>query len=207
MTSRQRYVTSRTVLKWMMTKRIHLRHCVVIMGLMLLASCENITLVEEDSDETDDKQNTESVIPPATLGKGTKDAPYTVRQVQNLQEVAVGDKVWVIAYAVGETYRSLGNACFEPPFEYTSNMLVSGDRFCSDIAYCMPVELSTSAQKTTLALSNHPEHHRDCVMLQGTIQKFFGVTGIRQLSKYYWLHDFTIPTSDPTTWEEEWMEY
>ena len=175
-------------------------------SLFALTSCEHIEISNDDSQE--DASSSLEIAAPLSYGQGTMESPLTVKQLQDNCEDWMGEQTWIIGYAVGETYRSLSNACFTPPFEYTSNILISSDRNCSDVSHCMPVELNTTKLKGNIALSNNPHHHLHCVMLQGTVQRFFGTIGLRNLTHYHWLpEDFTLPYTSPSEWEELEVEY
>lgn len=176
-----------------------------ILALTLLASCEHIELANTSTDE--DNNPTHSITPPLQTGSGTAEAPFTVTDLIQGADTLIGRRVWVIGYAVGETYQRLANAIFTPPFQYTSNILIADSKECATTSLCLPVELKSSSQKQQVSLSNNPRHHKHCILLQGTVQKYFSVTGLRTLTDYVWLPDYIIPNSTPTEWEEELVQF
>ena len=165
---------------------------------MLVCSCEKIDLSE--SDDSDDSGDAAAWQYPTSTGMGTMDSPLSVTQAS---DGTSGTAAWVIGYAVGSTKTSYSNATFSVPTTYNTCILLSDDAACSDASECIPVQLSSSIQPT-LALSENPERHRQCVMVYGTLGRYFSRNGVCSVSKGMWLADFDLSTINPTP--QEWSE-
>ncbi len=167
-----------------------------------LTACEHYDFEKKESSEEENH-----ITSPSRTGAGTSDAPFTVSELIEGADTLIGKEVWVIGYAVGETYRSMSNATFTPPFQYTTNIILSHKQQCALSSQCIPVELSTKTMKDAIALSNHPEHYRHCIMISGRVQPYFSVTGLRSINAYCWLPHYIIESSSPTEWNEEHEDY
>lgn len=185
----------------------HFAHyAIAILYMATVSACEHIDFPDDAGAETD-KGGTSTIAMPQRTGKGTLEAPFTVTQLQNGADTLMGRQVWVIGYAVGEAYRTLSNSTFSPPFEHNTNVLIANERTCSTPQQCIPIELSTTQQKAQLSLSGNPQHHRHCLLIQGTVQRYFSTIGIRSLSNFRWFPNSTIIDSNPTIWEDITYEY
>lgn len=176
--------------------------------LLLLSACEHYEIAAKEKEE----QNASSLPSiPLRVGEGTAEAPYTIRQARLHQQTSPrsveGETVWVIGYLVGETYQSLGNALFEPPFMHDSNILLADDSLCQSPLACMPVALSSKAQKQKWGLVVNPASHRQCVLLQGNLQTYLGTLGLAKVKQYRILPHYTIPDSSPQEWTEHTYPY
>lgn len=166
--------------------------------------CEHIDFAENEGKGNENVVQTTDL--PQQTGQGTLEAPYTVSDIRN-ESSMTGQTVWIIGYAVGDAYRSLANATFQPPFQHTSSLLLATSTHCADAAQCLPVELSTTKQKELLSLANNPERHHQCLLVQGTLQTYYGTTGLRSINAYHWLPNYTIPQTEPAEWDEEHNKY
>lgn len=175
-------------------------------SLSLLSSCQHLDFGDEKATKDDNLPNGQMIIPVHT-GMGTQESPYTATDIIEGKDTLTGKSVWVIAYAVGETYKSLNNANFKPPFQYSTSLLLASDSLCQDRTEVVPTELSSSSLKNALALSNVPHNHRQCLLLQGTVQSYYNVAGLRSIKFYYWLpKGYTIPTNRPEEWTQVTIE-
>lgn len=178
-------------------------------SLLLLCSCQHLDFSNEKDNKDGNVPDRQMIIPKRT-GLGTQEAPYTVTDVIEGKDTLMGRMVWVVAYGVGETYKSLGNANFLPPFLYSTSLLLADDSLCQHTSEVLPAELSTAALKRDVALSNVPQYHRQCLILQATVQTYYNTTGLRSIKNYYWLpKGFVIPTSRPEEWDvlpQEWLK-
>ena len=175
-----------------------------LLVLLLLASCEKIDVGEEP--EAGDVQQTT----PTQSGMGTHEAPLTVEQVINGEGVTTGI-CWVVGYAVGSTYRSMSNATFEAETTNKSNILLAAEPNCTSTEACIPVELSSSKMQQLVSLAYNPGRHRQAIMVQGQLGRYFGCNGIRNTQAAYWLPGGFYLDDDqdtqPTEWEEEEKSY
>lgn len=174
-------------------------------GLLLVAllcACETVNLDEQPADAGGAVTGS-----PVSTGQGTEQSPYTVPQL--LDGNLPAGEVWVIGYAVGSTYKSMGNALFSVPTTYSANLLLAADSLCSSSAECLPVELSTTGIQNTLSLKMHPECFRHPVMVRGTVGKYFSQTGLRSVRQGCWvsLQDISSIDSSPHRWDEVDVDY
>ena len=109
-----------------------------------------------------------------------------------------------MGYAVGSTYRSMGQAQFSVPTTFSTNVLLSDDSLCTDEALCVPVELKGTALQKRLSLSAQPGMWRRLLVVRGTSGRYFARPGLREASAGYWLPTFDLTTISPvpTLWEE-----
>ncbi len=165
---------------------------------LLLVSCQKLLLEEEEGGQG----NSVGTFPQGT-GAGTEQFPFSVRDVMDGRAQAADGTVWVIGYAVGAAYRTLSTADFSPSVPYATNLLLSADSLCTDVARCIPVELSSSKSKAQFALPNNPSGYRQCVMLEGIPQTYYKENGLRKVSAGRWLYGFDLSnvSGDPQEWE------
>jgi len=166
-------------------------------SLCLISACEKIDLEEENGDS-----DAEHIVP-HTVGMGTQEAPYTVRQL--LQgDILTAQEAWVIGYIVGSTYRSMSNAIFAGRTTYTGNILISYDSLCSSENKCIAVELASTSIQKRLSLASDSTHYRKCVAVNGTIGRYFNRVGLREAKEGYLLPGIDLQAIDPrpTDWEE-----
>lgn len=184
-----------------LTKRtsIH-RWLPLLLTMFAIVACEHIDM-EDIEGSTNKKEESADIIAPLRTGEGTIDAPYTVADIQQLGDSLYETDVWVIGYAVGTARQALKNAVFTSPFENESNILLADTKQCESANICLPVNLKTDALKNALSLKKNASMHRQCLILNGTVDKYLSTTGIRTINQYRWLEDFSIPSSLPSEWE------
>lgn len=165
---------------------------------LLFACCQKIDLTvdPEKSETATDSEQAESII---GTGEGTRQCPYSVTDIRT-SELSGSEAVWVIGYMVGTAPRSMSNADFSSDAENQSNILLSSDSLCTDIALCIPVELSTAKNKTSFSLPTNVEHFRQCLILKGIPSNYLYSKGLRNVSAGLWLDGFDISSVAPTEW-------
>ena len=110
---------------------------------------------------------------------GTARDEYTVVEAQAIGKTDTA--VWVKGYVVGTVKGSMRNGCqFEPPFSVGSNVLLA-DTITTDWWNCMPVELKTDLNQYSLSLTENPAFLHEVRRVLGTIDTYFGVSGIRDV--------------------------
>ena len=123
-------------------------------------------------------------------GNGTKDNPYTVEQI--MTSTADAADVWVEGYVVGYVpdmkfdEAVFGNTPTEGSTNYTNgtNLVLSSQPAGSASALnSIPVGLSTSV-RSVLAISKNPEIYGKKVKVKGSLEKYFGLRGIKSVSEY-----------------------
>lgn len=122
-------------------------------------------------------------------GSGSKDDPFNV-----VAAIAGSGNAWVKAYIVGwiEGQKLEEGAHFNGSSTVASNLLIADSPDETNVANCMPVQLpGGSDARTALNLMDNPGNYKKEVMLYGSLEKYFGVQGIKSVS------DFVIDGSSP----------
>ena len=125
------------------------------------------------------------VTPPVTgNGDGTKTNPYTVSQTLSLGNP--GTKAWVTGYIVGWVPEAkIADAKFEVPATQAANVLIAADPSCKDYNQCVAVQLVFGTEaRTAINLVDHPENLGKKVSIEGTLDKYFGVVGLKGSTGY-----------------------
>ena len=122
---------------------------------------------------------------PVVEGKGTADEPYTSGSV--LAGVS-GSGVWVTGYIVGwvEGQVLSSGAHFTVPASASSNLLLAASPTETNVANCVPVQLPTGAVRNALNLQNNPSNLGKQVTLKGSLEAYFGASGIKSVTAYVW---------------------
>ncbi|HBX46727.1 MAG TPA: hypothetical protein DEG28_12705, partial [Porphyromonadaceae bacterium] len=108
--------------------------------------------------------------------------PYTVSDAKSRQG---GTDVWVKGYIVG----------YYTGTKYTSFKNNNEDTGCTNIALAtspteteatntFPVELKKETIRTALNLKENPENFKKEVIVQGNLEKYFSLPGLKSLSNY-----------------------
>ncbi len=128
-------------------------------------------------------------INPGT-GDGTKDNPYTVEQIMTSTTDAAD--VWVEGYVVGYvpamtwSEAVFGNTPDSSSTNYTNgtNFVLSSQPVGSAVAdNSIPVGLSTGV-RDKLAISKNPSIYGAKVKVKGSLEKYFGLRGLKAVSEY-----------------------
>lgn len=132
----------------------------------------------------------------AFAGDGTKESPYTVSEFLGLGDATTAvSGVYVKGYIVGAAesvnYQITGH--WDAPFTIPSNILIAGSSSEEDITMCVPVELPKGNYREALNLVDHPENLGHQIILSGTRQKYFSVTGLKAPKSYEWVGEAPTP--------------
>ena len=121
----------------------------------------------------------EGYTPPAALG--TEENPYVVEQV--LDGSAKGIQ-WVKGYIVGwiKGMSISSGANFNAPATTDGNILVAETAGETDYNYCIAIQLPAGAVRAALNLKDNPANLGKAVKLKGSIEKYFGVPGMKNLT-------------------------
>lgn len=117
-------------------------------------------------------------------GDGSLDKPFTVADVQG---GATGTDVWVKGYIVGWVEGQVLNegAHFNSDATVVSNILIAADADAAEVAKCLPVQLPSGTDaRTKLNLQDNKGVYKKEVLLKGTIDKYFGTTGVKSVSDF-----------------------
>ena len=118
-------------------------------------------------------------------GTGTQDDPYSIRGAALNQN---GGLAWVKAYIVGYIPLSTGDdgpsytisdVVFGTDGAAASNIVIAADPAEKNINNCMAVQLPSGDVRSALNLSDHPENIGKEVMLYGTMERYYGGSGVK----------------------------
>ena len=133
-------------------------------------------------------------LPEGLTGDGTKENPFTIEDVQALNNQFAGPyyvKAFIVGQVVGAAI-STGSE-FEAPFNpstnndgsvntYNTNLLVASSADVADVAKCVPVQLPAGDLRTDFNLPENPKMDGQEVLICGSLVKYFGVAGIKNTS-------------------------
>jgi len=122
---------------------------------------------------------------PAT-GKGSEDEPYSVADVINSTTDSSG--VWVEGYVVGwiEGMKYNEGAHFSSTVsaEFTNtNCIIGASADVTDASKCIPAGIKAGDTRDILGLGKNPAIYKKHVKVYGNITKYFGIRGIKDISK------------------------
>ena len=131
------------------------------------------------------KENVEIALSGSSLvvsGEGTKEVPFTVGDVFILNNS--GAKAWVEGYIVGSADGSLDKAVIgSVEGAVASNMLIAASADETDVANCVPVQLSGDV-RSALNLVDNPGNLFKSVKLYGALEAYFSVCGLKSVTEY-----------------------
>lgn len=128
-------------------------------------------------DGNDDKDKDE----PSTSGLmvGNEKAYSVTEFLSNSYRKAV----WVVGYVVGDCYKKIANADFDPPFSHPQALLLADDPNETDVDKVIAIQLATNRQEE-FSLQSHPENHRKKrLAVFGTQATYLGITGMKNGGK------------------------
>lgn len=131
-------------------------------------------------------------------GTGTYDDPYdVVNAIANQGET----EKWITGYLVGvyETLDENGDQLqdFVPKFDgsyYTnSNVIIAADPEETNISNCVVVQLTSGEIRTATNLVDNPSNEGQEVMYLGSLEAYFGVSGLKGTTGYWFNGNGIIP--------------
>lgn len=120
-------------------------------------------------------------------GEGTMQSPYSVKGAMLNQNGKLG---WVKAYIVGyipsggDVSSTISDVVFGADGAGETNMVVSVSPDDKNINNCLAVQLPAGEIRDSLNLKGHPQNLYQEVMLLGTMEKYFGGSGIKNVQAY-----------------------
>lgn len=126
------------------------------------------------------------VTPPAGgSGTGTESDPYDVAKafaIFNGGQTVTG---WVECYIVGSIPDKIyQEANFGAANASATNIVVAASPSETNLDNCLPVQLPSGAVRSALNLKDNPSLVGKKVLLNGSIEKYFGVCGIKSVTEY-----------------------
>ena len=125
-------------------------------------------------------------VTPPTGDGGTKDAPYTCAQVIALNNPGTVSYVtgYIVGWVNGASIQT--GATFSVPATGFSNILIADSPTEKDYTKCVPLQLvSGTAIRSAVNLGDHPENLGKKLTVQGSLEKYFGVPGIKSPTADY----------------------
>ena len=133
------------------------------------------------------------------VAHGTADAP---EEPEEAQEYTVAEalaaftgvatpavvKGYIVGYVSGKVFAE--GATFDnnpdpnPDLNTDKNILIADNADETDVTKCMPVQLPSGAVRNALNLLENPSNYKKQVTLTGSLEKYFGVPGLKTVSKY-----------------------
>ncbi len=127
--------------------------------------------------------------PDPGTGDGSKENPYNIQAAINNQG-ATGS-FWTKAYIVGAVDDGNGSgksisteSRFTAPFTVQSNILIAASASETNHTNCIPVQLPPGPVREALNLVANPGNLGKEVNLYGTLETYFGVSGIKAVSDF-----------------------
>ena len=122
--------------------------------------------------------------PTPSTGAGSESEPYSVSDV--LSGKASGTSVWVDGYIVGwvDGKTLSDGAKFNADATVATNILLAASADETDLSKCIPVQLPSGTVRNALNLQNNPGNYKKKVALKGSIEKYFGASGVKSVSDY-----------------------
>ena len=123
-------------------------------------------------------------------GSGTASSPYNVVAAQSVFNTSgAATNAYVIGYAVGYVDGNglnEGTATFDIPSANETEILIADSPNETDWTKCLPVQLPKGAVREGLDLYANKALFHQQVLLYGSIEKYFGVAGLKSTSYGKW---------------------
>lgn len=116
-------------------------------------------------------------------GDGTEDKPYTVAQVLALGNP--GTTAWVTGYIVGViNYDNNSSLETTVPTTVATCVAIAASTDETDKNKCVAVQLPAGDIRSAVNLKDHPENLGKVITLQGSLEKYFGIAGVKSVTAY-----------------------
>ena len=109
-------------------------------------------------------------------------------------------KGYIVGTINGQVYTE--GCVFSGTAESKTNLLLADNPDETDYNNCMPVQLPSGAVRDALNLVDHPENYGHQVALTGSIEKYFGVAGLKNVKEYSFVGDAPEQPEQPEQPEE-----
>ena len=123
---------------------------------------------------------------PVAGGAGSEESPYTVADVVALNNPADKPVAWVEGYIVGSAPGKAASSFVTETGAGASatNLFIADSADQTDYNKCLPVQLPAGAVRDALNLQANPDNLGKKVKLSGTLEKYFGLPGLKSVSQY-----------------------
>ena len=120
----------------------------------------------------------------AEVAKPEEAKEYTVAEALAAY-TGVAKPAVVKGYIVGSIDdKSIDDANFSGNAVLKTNLLIADDANETDITKCLAVQLPSGKVRDALNLVDNPDNYKKFVTLTGSLEKYFGVAGLKSVSKY-----------------------
>ncbi len=135
-------------------------------------------------DLTDVTGFSDTIPLPTATGNGTFEDPYNIESARINSSTT---PVWVKGFIVGvyETVNPVFVPNFTGPYTTNSNLLLADSPDETILAKCVPVQLPGGAIRDSLNLVTNADNKGKEVMVLGTLDTYFSVPGVKNLSGYW----------------------
>lgn len=122
-----------------------------------------------------------------STGKGTKDDPYKVADIQKSSGEITG--VWVEGYVVGwvngKTWSSGATFDNAPGADFNNtNFILGAAESTTSIDSSVPCAIPAGSLRDQLGLKNNPAIYKKHVLVKGDVTKYFGQRGVKNITEY-----------------------
>lgn len=149
---------------------------------------QNSKIISLNGEGGSGEDPTPGPTPTDLTGDGSKDKPYTVTDVTTVyaatpSKAGVWVKGFIVGYvdgqklAEGANFSATGNVA-------ASNILLAASADETDYTKCLVIQLPVNDVRTRINLKDNPANLKQEVSLYGDIEKYFGVAGIKNTTKY-----------------------
>ena len=127
----------------------------------------------------------EATETPDTPETPSETGEYTVAQALAAFVAGEAKPAIVKGYIVGSIDdKSISDANFSSAAVLKTNLLLADNADETDIAKCLAIQLPTGAVRDALNLVDNPGNYKMLVTLTGSLEKYFGVAGLKSVTKY-----------------------
>ena len=127
----------------------------------------------------------ESTETPDTPETPSETGVYTVAEALAAYVAGSATPAVVKGYIVGSIDdKSISDANFSSAAVLKTNLLLADNADETDIAKCLAIQLPSGAVRDALNLVDNPGNYKKYVTLTGSLEKYFGVAGLKSVTKY-----------------------
>ena len=128
---------------------------------------------------------TETPDTPDTPDTPNEAGEYTVTEALAAFVAGEAKAAVVKGYIVGSIDdKSISDANFSGAAVLKTNLLLADNADETDIAKCLAIQLPSGAVRDALNLVDNPGNYKKYVTLTGSLEKYFGVAGLKNVTKY-----------------------
>lgn len=122
-----------------------------------------------------------------TTGKGTKEDPFKVADIQKSTADATG--VWIEGYVVGwvngMTWSSGATFDNNPGADFNNtNFILGASESTSSTDNAVPCAIPAGSLRDELGLKKNPAIYKKHVLVKGDVTKYFGQRGVKNITEY-----------------------